>query len=143
MIAKSGTDVMTREQRSRCMSRIRNKDTGPELVLRQALWRRGLRYRLHSKLPGRPDIVFKGRRVVVFVDGCFWHGCPAHGVQPKQNSGFWKDKLGRNRARDASVNDELRRLGWCVVRIWEHEVKEDVECAADRVETVIRSQRNS
>ena len=124
---------MTREQRSRCMSRIRNKDTGPELVLRQALWRRGLRYRLHSKLPGKPDIVFKGRQVAVFVDGCFWHGCPLHGVKPKQNDAFWSDKLTKNRMRDEKVNSDLQALGWTVVRVWEHEIRDDVETAANRV----------
>lgn len=86
------TDVMTPEQRSRCMSHVRGKDTKPELLLRRALWKKGLRYRLFNKLPGRPDILFIRKRVAIFVDGCFWHGCPEHGTQPRSNADFWKKK---------------------------------------------------
>jgi len=115
-------DVMTATQRARCMSRIQGSDTGPELTLRHAVWRTGLRYRMHGRLPGRPDLVFAKQRVAVFVDGCFWHGCPIHSTKPKNNKSFWSKKLRGNRARDARVNRELTGLGWIVLRFWEHEI---------------------
>lgn len=108
------------------MSRIRGKNTRPELAIRQALWRRGLRYRLHHKLPGRPDIVFVKPRVAVFVDGCFWHGCPQHGVRPQTNRGFWDNKIRSNRKRDEMAGTQLESEGWVVLRFWEHEVKADL-----------------
>lgn len=80
------TDVLTRTERSYCMSRIRSRDTKPEVMLRRTLWQRGLRYRIHSDLPGRPDIVFPSRKIVIFVDGCFWHRCPQHWKAPKNNA---------------------------------------------------------
>lgn len=115
------TDKLTQEQRSFNMSRIRGRDTGPELTLRKALHARGLRYRVHVRnLPGTPDIVFPTRRVVVFVNGCFWHGhdCPS-GVMPKTNEVFWQDKIARTRARDRLVEDALQRDGWRTLNVWE------------------------
>ncbi len=79
-------------------------------------WRRGV------ALPGRPDFVFRAPRVCVFVDGCFWHACPEHGTMPKSNRAFWRRKLARNRERDGEVTRELRRRGWRVLRIWEHDL---------------------
>jgi DNA mismatch endonuclease (patch repair protein) len=115
------------------MSRIRGKNTKPEIVLRSALWSLGLRYRLHAPLLGKPDIVFLGSRVAVFVDGCFWHGCPDHSVKPKTNSSFWKTKLRKNIERDIRASASLEAAGWTVVRIWEHEIKEDISAAVGRV----------
>lgn len=133
-------DVMTPAQRSRCMSRIRGKDTGPEMALRKALWAVGLRYRLHYKLPGKPDIVFPGKKVAVFVDGCFWHGCPEHGVQPKTRAEFWRAKISKNRERDRRVTSTLKSNGWVVVRIWEHEIEQNTRGAVSRIrELVTRS----
>jgi DNA mismatch endonuclease (patch repair protein) len=108
------------------MSRIRSKHTKPELALRQALWAAGLRYRLHGRLPGRPDIVFLRSRVAVFLDGCFWHGCPKHAVQPKTNRSFWAKKLSGNIDRDKRNNKALVDMGWRAVRVWEHDVKENL-----------------
>jgi DNA mismatch endonuclease (patch repair protein) len=114
------------------MSDLRTSNTKPELRLRSVLHARGLRYRLHRKdLPGRPDIVFVGARVVVFVDGCFWHGCPIHRVQPKANAGFWQNKVEENRQRDRRNDRLLQEMGWEVIHVWEHE---DVEEAANRIE---------
>ena len=127
------TDVMTPEQRRRCMSRIRGRDTGPELRLRRALWARGLRYRVSYKLPGRPDIAFVGSRVAVFVDGCFWHGCPEHGVRPKTNTAFWDNKLEENRVRDVRVAEELENQKWKVIRFWEHQIMDDLDTVVDAV----------
>jgi len=116
-------DVLTPAQRRYCMSRIRGKDTKPELVLRKLLWSAGHRYRLKSRLPGKPDIVFPRSKVAVFIDGCFWHGCPKHAVLPKTNRAFWRRKLSRNIQRDQEVNRQLRKMSWRVVRLWEHEVE--------------------
>ena len=113
------------------MARIRGKHTRPELLLRKALWAAGLRYRLHRKLPGTPDLAFVGARVAVFVDGCFWHGCPQHYSFPATRSEFWADKLRRNVERDARVGDELAALGWTVLRFWEHSLRTKAPAAAD------------
>lgn len=109
------------------MARIRSADTTPELRLRAILWAAGLRYRLRPRLPGTPDIAFLGPRVAVFVDGCFWHGCPEHYRAPATNPGYWAEKLRRNRNRDVDVDEKLSRLGWRVLRIWEHDVSDASE----------------
>src|SRR6266700_1141377 len=120
------TDVLTPEQRRLNMSRIRGKNTKPEIPLRSALHLRGLRFRIHRKeLPGSPDIVFSRQRIAVFVDGCFWHGCPAHGVQPKTNHKFWQEKIEGNRVRDKRNRTALKKQGWKVIRVWEHELGRD------------------
>jgi DNA mismatch endonuclease (patch repair protein) len=107
------------------MSRIRGKDTGPELTIRKALWGLRLRYRTRSAIVGRPDIVFVTAKVAVFIDGCFWHGCLLHGVKPKTNSSFWREKIRKNRVRDRKVIRLLKAEGWSVLRFWEHEVEAD------------------
>ena len=84
-------DVLTKKQRSRCMSAIRGRDTKPEILLRKALWYKGYRYRLKNRLPGKPDIAFPTERLAVFVDGCFWHGCPEHYKKPSTHAAFWRD----------------------------------------------------
>nr|VFJ54090.1 MAG: T/G mismatch-specific endonuclease [Candidatus Kentron sp. DK] len=127
------TDRLTPEQRRRCMSRVRGRNTKPEVLLRRVLWAQGARYRLHAKLPGRPDLVFRGKRLAVFVDGCFWHGCPIHGEIPASNREFWEKKLGDNIARDRRIDAELSEMGWRVLRIWVHEIKEDVAAVAEKV----------
>ena len=114
------------------MSRIRGRDTGPELALRRAAWKAGLRYRLNHSLPGKPDLVFVKAKVAIFVDGCFWHGCPEHSVKPQTNSQFWEKKLRRNIERDREVNERLAAGGWTVLRFWEHDVTRDVvQCVED------------
>lgn len=130
---RSMPDVMTPEQRSRCMSRIRSEKTGPEMRLRRALWARGVRYRIHRKLPGKPDLAFAGRRLAVFVDGCFWHGCPDHGTSPKSNQSYWGPKIERNRERDAKVSAALRAEGWTVLRFWEHEIESALDSVVNEI----------
>jgi DNA mismatch endonuclease (patch repair protein) len=121
------------------MSRVRRRDTAPELELRSELHRRGLRYRVDRRplkgVPSRADLVFGPAKVAVYVDGCFWHSCPEHGTMPRSNEAFWQDKLARNRERDATVNELLAAAGWTVVRVWEHE---EIAAAADRVESAVR-----
>lgn len=122
------------------MARVRSKDTRPEYRVRRALWRAGLRYRLHvGKLPGRPDIVFPSRRVVVFVHGCFWHGhsgCPRHRI-PKTRVEWWREKILGNMARDKRNADALVALGWNVLTIWECET-EDSTALAKLVSAVLK-----
>jgi len=116
------------------------RDTRPELALRRLLHVSGLRYRVdRAPLPGlrrRADVVFGRARVAVFVDGCFWHGCPEHGTRPRSNEQWWRDKLERNRLRDADTDARLRAAGWRVLRIWEHE---DPVSAASRVRATLGS----
>lgn len=127
------SDVLSKQQRSYCMSRIRGKDTKPELLLRKALWANGLYYRLKNKLPGRPDMVFPGRRLVIFVDGCFWHGCPEHCQMPETNRAFWQKKLSKNMERDKEVNLLLKQESWRLLRFWEHEIRNDLSWCVERV----------
>lgn len=107
---------------SRQMSTMPTRDTGTEMALRRELHHRGLRYRTHLKtLPGKPDVAFTRARIAVFVDGCFWHRCPDHGTAPKNNGKWWSDKLEANVARDRRNDDDLQKLGWISVHVWEHE----------------------
>lgn len=128
-------DILTPEQRSVRMSRVRQSGTNIELRLRHALWAEGLRYRITAarSLPGRPDLIFSSAKVAIFVDGCFWHGCPIHGTNPRSNAAFWAEKLRRNRERDQQVDDTLCAAGWQVIRLWEHEVKWDVAACVARI----------
>lgn len=119
------------------MSRVRNRNTGIELSFRKALWAEGLRYRLRVKIVGNPDIVFPKHRLAVFVDGCYWHGCPEHGQIPKTNREFWQAKIARNVARDKHVNAALVNTGWRVLRIWQHEVKKNLSDCVRRVKQVL------
>ena len=117
-------DIWTKAKRSEVMARIRgrgNRSTEGRLA---ALFRaHGFTgWRRQRPLPGRPDFVFPAGRLAVFVDGCFWHGCPRHGTMPKENRRFWQAKITRNQERDREVGAELRRLGWKVLRVWEHEL---------------------
>lgn len=119
-------DNRTPESRSRLMSRIGSKHTKPELVVRKLLHGLGYRYRLHRKdLPGRPDVVFTGRKKAIFVHGCFWHG---HGCKigrlPKSNQAFWSHKIERNRQRDHEKSSELEQIGWAVATVWQCELKQ-------------------
>jgi len=119
--------------KSEQMARVRSRDTDLEMMLRRRLWHSGLRYRLRPKLPGTPDLVFIRSKVAIFVDGCFWHGCPRHHTFPVRNATFWQRKLERNLARDRRVDEELSELGWAVIRVWEHEVNEDIGMVVSRV----------
>ncbi|WP_017903184.1 very short patch repair endonuclease [Pseudomonas asplenii] len=119
------TDILSPAERSKRMSRIRSKDTRPELILRKILHGLGLRYRLHSaSLPGKPDLIFPRYNVVVFVHGCFWHrhaGCKI-ATTPKSNTPFWLEKFEKNVERDIRVRSQLENLGWRVFVVWECEL---------------------
>lgn len=132
-------DVLTKEQRSYNMSRIRGSNTTPEIRVRKMLWASGLRYRLKSRLPGKPDIVFPTAKLAVFVDGCFWHGCPLHMKWPDRRAKFWRDKIGGNIKRDKQVTAQLEAMGWSVLRLWEHEVKSSNNVTVHRIKRLLLS----
>jgi DNA mismatch endonuclease, patch repair protein len=120
--------------RSEQMARIRSRNTRPEVLLGSLLWRGGARYRKHAATPvGRPDFVFVGKRLAVFVDGCQWHGCPEHYVRPRTRNDFWGRKLDENVARDVRQTLGLESAGWRVIRIWEHELWRNPAAAARKV----------
>ena len=125
------------------MARVRQKDTKAELNLRKALHAKGFRYRLHVPLLNKPrrvaDIVFSSARVAIFVDGCFWHGCPEHASWPKSNPEFWREKIETNRARDVDTDRRLESLGWSVVRVWSHE---DAVAAAERIAQIVDTKKH-
>lgn len=122
-------DRMTKEQRSRCMSRIKGKNTKPEILVRKYLFGKGYRFRINSPLlPGRPDIVLRKYRTVIFVNGCFWHGHDGcrYFVLPKSNTDFWQSKIARNKERDRQELDRLAKLGWNCIVVWECLLKPSV-----------------
>lgn len=125
------------------MQRQLSRDTEPELRVRSALHALGLRYRIHQRplpeLRRVADVVFRPHKVAVFVDGCYWHGCPLHGVRDhKVNEWYWPAKIQRNVERDRDTDHQLRAIGWEVIRVWEHE---DPGLAAVRIESVVRSRK--
>ena len=124
-------DRVSAETRSRIMSRVRSKDTKPELAVRAVLRGTGIRYRIHDRsLPGTPDMSNKKRRLAVFVDGCFWHGCQTCRNIPETNADFWRSKIDGNRRRRVKVRKELETNGFTVVEIWEHEASDPVAVLA-------------
>ena len=110
---------------SRRMAKVRQRGTEAELALRRELYQNRLRYRVSFTVLNKPrrvaDVAFPGLKIAVFVDGCFWHGCPDHATWPKRNADFWRQKIEANRARDADTDTRLRTTGWAVLRFWEHE----------------------
>ncbi|MGW4301863.1 very short patch repair endonuclease [Streptomyces sp. NPDC004646] len=112
------------------MSRQGSRDTAPEVAVRRLLHAQGMRYRVNVPVPGMPrrtiDIVFGRAKVAIFMDGCFWHGCPQHATQPKANAAWWRAKLDKNVTRDLETTRHLESMGWTVLRFWEHESAEDV-----------------
>ena len=121
----------------------RSRDTRPELAVRSAIHRRGLRYRVAARpipeLRRTADLVFRPAKVAVFIDGCFWHGCPEHYSEPRTNTDYWAAKVVRNMQRDTDTNQRLREAGWIVLRYWEHEDVDDI--AREIVNIVIERRR--
>lgn len=136
-------DNLTKQQRSYTMSRIRSKDTKPEMLIRRLVHARGMRFRTHKNgLPGCPDLVFAGAKAVVFVDGDFWHGWQFD--KWRNNLAlYWKKKIEGNRRRDRRILRLLCSMGWQVIRIWEHEVNRNAELCVDRIEKAVRRRRTS
>jgi len=143
-------DNLSPQDRSKNMAAIRSSNTSPEMRLRKAVWRAGERFftspgwfRITGRrLAGSPDLVFPSARVVVFVDGCFWHGCPVHYQAPTTRPDYWRNKVEMNRLRDQKVTQQLHEDGWTVVRIWEHALKaRTLDATVDELLHTIRRAR--
>ncbi|MFC4516026.1 very short patch repair endonuclease [Streptomyces ehimensis] len=128
--------------RRRNMQAIRSKDTKPEQLIRRLVHAQGLRYRLHARplpdLRRTADLVFRPVKVAVFIDGCYWHGCPEHYAAPRLNAGYWSDKVARNMARDRDTDERLTAAGWLVLRFWEHEPS---DVCADKIALTVLARR--
>lgn len=119
------TDVVSKKKRSEIMSTVKSKDTKIEIAFRKALWNKGFRYSKNSaKYFGKPDLVLKKYKTVIFLDSCFWHGCKKHCRIPATNKKYWINKIERNKERDKEVNKHYKKSGWKIIRIWEHVLKE-------------------
>lgn len=128
--------------RSEIMARVRRRDTRPELMVRRALHALGMRFRVDHRVEGiHADIVFPVERVAVFIDGCFWHGCPVHATRPKSNTAYWLPKLDENLRRDRRQTARLRRQGWTVIRVWEHVCRAPLGPVVDRIAAMVHRRR--
>ena len=125
------------------MKAARQRDTKAEMLIRRVFHAKGSRYRVYFPVLEKPrrraDIAFTRAKLGVFIDGCFWHGCPLHGTWPKHNTAFWRNKIETNQARDRDTNERLQALGWKVLRFWKHE---DPNAAAETITRALRSQRS-
>lgn len=132
-------DRITKERRSWNMSRIRSKDTNPEMLVRKYLYANGIRYRIHTKLPGKPDIVIRRKKIVIFVNGCFWHGHNAcqNFRWPKTKVVYWRDKIKGNIQRDKRNHTTLKEASWRVLIIWECEIRRNLEGTLGQLYAVI------
>lgn len=141
MAAGARVEASTPEARRR-MQRVRQKNTSAESALRRELHACGLRYRIHVPVVAKPrrvaDVAFSGLHVAVFIDGCFWHGCPKHATWPKENAEFWRAKILANQERDQDTDERLRADGWKVVRVWAHEPPKQ---AARRIVTIVEKRK--
>ena len=131
-------DKITKEQRSKIMSKIKAKSKLEDMVSRE-LWKRGIRYRRNVRsLMGTPDFAIKKYKIVIFIDSCFWHFCPVHGKIPKSNVEFWEKKLNRNMERDREVNQYYEKSDWNLLRFWEHEVRSNLDGVVDSIENAVK-----
>jgi DNA mismatch endonuclease, patch repair protein len=133
------TEKISKEQRRKNMQAIRSQSKLENMVSRE-LWKRGIRFRKNVRnLFGKPDIAIKKYKVVIFIDSCFWHGCVLHGNIPKTNQEYWNKKLQRNKARDLEVEQYYLKRNWHYIRIWEHEIKKDLNKVLDKLESFIKN----
>jgi len=131
-------DNLSREKRSKVMASIRGKNTRPEVTIRKILWKKGMRYRLHNKsVFGTPDISLKKRKIAIFVDGCFWHGCNRCYKEPKTNVEFWRNKIIQNKKRRIKVRRHLKKEGWRILEFWEHEINSDPVLVSKKIKLVL------
>ena len=134
------TDNLTKEQRTRNMKAIKSSHTKMEDFICKLLWKKGLRFRKNVKnLPGKPDIAIKKFKIVIFLDSCFWHKCPKHFKRPKSNLEYWDPKIERNVKRDIEVNKFYNDNQWHILRIWEHEFKNNLDATINKIETFINN----
>jgi len=117
-------DIFSKKKRSEIMSKIKSKDTKIEVEFRKAIWKTGFRYRKNpSGYFGKPDLVSKKQKIAIFIDSCFWHGCKKHCRLPSTRKNYWLPKIERNKQRDKEVNRHYKKLGWKIIRVWEHGLK--------------------
>jgi len=120
-------DIFSRKKRSEIMSKVRNKDSKIEILFRKEIWKAGFRYRKNpANYFGKPDLVLKKYKTVIFVDSCFWHGCKRHREFPKTRKKFWENKISGNIKRDKKVNLHYKKEGWKTIRVWEHDVEKNL-----------------
>lgn len=118
-------DTVSKQKRKEIMSKIKNRDSKIELIFRRKLWQLGFRYRKNSgKYFGKPDIILKKSKIVIFIDSCFWHGCKKHCRMPSSNKKYWTNKITRNKNRDQRVNKYYKQKGWKIIRVWEHDIND-------------------
>lgn len=127
-------DTVSKKKRSEIMSKVRSKDSKIEVDFRKAIWKAGFRYRKNpTKYFGKPDIVLPKHRTAIFIDSCFWHGCKRHCRLPSARKKYWITKIERNKERDKEVNRHYRKIGWKVVRVWEHKILNDTQKAVEKI----------
>ena len=137
-------DTFDKEKRSQIMRAIKSKNTKLEQKVFKALRKRGLKFRTNvADLPGKPDIAIKKYKIVIFLDSCFWHGCPLHCRVPKTNTEYWQKKIEKNRKRDWLITETYKKNRWHILRVWEHELKENLEETIDKIGKFIREHINS
>lgn len=133
-------DNVASEVRERTMRSVKSQNTKLENKVRKALWSKNIRYRKNVKdLVGHPDISIKNKKIVVFIDSCFWHGCLEHCRMPHSNESYWNKKIGNNKARDQSVNKYYADKGWTCVRVWEHELRDNFDLTVTRIAEIIKN----
>ena len=121
------------KEKEKGVKKIKSKNTKPEITIRQLIWKKGYRYRIGHGLMGKPDMVFPSYNIAIFIDGCFWHGCPKHYRMPSSNVKYWKQKISQNKKRDRKINKQLKKEGWKIIRIWEHDIKQNPEKTVKRI----------
>ena len=132
-------DVHTKQQRSFNMSRIKGKNTKPEIKLRKVLFKNGCRgFRVSSKITGKPDIVFTKKKIAVFIDGCYWHKCMKCFIKPKTKTKWWMEKINRNVTHDNEVDTQLKSYGWKVLRFWEHDINKSIDKVLNKMITQLK-----
>jgi DNA mismatch endonuclease (patch repair protein) len=125
------------------MSQIKSKNTKPEKIIRKLLWQHGIKnYRIHYKLPGKPDIVFLKNRIAIFIDGCFWHKCPKCFRKPATRTTFWMKKIWNNLNRDRKNEEILKNSKWKIIRVWEHDIKKNPEKTVKKIMRLIQENSN-
>ena len=131
------TDIVSKKKRSEIMSAVRSEDTKIEIAFRKALWKQGFRYSKNSaKYFGKPDLVLKKYKTVIFIDSCFWHGCKKHCRIPSVRKNYWTQKIARNTARDKEVSKHYKKQGWKIIRIWEHNLKNGVSKVVKQISKI-------
>lgn len=136
-------DTVSKKKRSEIMSTVKSKDTKIEIVFRKALWQKGVKYRKNSpKYFGKPDLVLKKYKIVIFIDSCFWHGCKKHCRIPSTRKNYWENKIKRNKERDKEVNKYYKTKGWILFRFWEHEILKSLDKTIESILIKINSKNN-